>query len=132
VRAFIEGNYITCGGMDDVVEVYGADGVIKVDLSFGSPIRTYSRKGFGYAIEKADTTTGWTRPAVDEFASLGYCAEIAAFVADRGFASLKTGIRRVAARNFPLPMAPKLENAVLPQTEWIVDAVRAAVEGDAA
>ena len=62
----------------------------------------------------------------------GYGAEIAAFVADRGFSSLKTGIRRVAARNFPLPMAPKLENAVLPQTEWIVDAVRAAVEGDAA
>jgi len=62
----------------------------------------------------------------------GYGAEIAAFVADRGFTSLKTGIRRVAARNFPLPMAPKLENAVLPQTEWIVDAVRAAVKGDAA
>jgi pyruvate dehydrogenase E1 component beta subunit len=62
----------------------------------------------------------------------GYGAEIAAFVAGRGFASLKTGIRRVAARNFPLPMAPKLENAVLPQTEWIVDAVRAAVKGDAA
>ena len=62
----------------------------------------------------------------------GYGAEIAAFVAGRGFASLKTGIRRVAARNVPLPMSPKLENAVLPQTEWIVDAVRAAVKGEAA
>ena len=62
----------------------------------------------------------------------GFGAEVAAIVANKGFASLKTGIRRVAGRNFPLPMAPKLENAVLPQTEWIVDAVRAVVKGDAA
>ncbi len=62
----------------------------------------------------------------------GYGAEIAAFVAGRGFGSLKTGIRRVAARNVPLPMSPRLENTVLPQTEWIVDAVRAAVKGEAA
>jgi predicted dehydrogenase len=80
VKAFCEGNYITCGGMDDVVEVYGAEGVIKVDVTFGSPLRVYSRPGFTYAIEKADTTKGWTNPAVDEFASLGYCGEISAFV----------------------------------------------------
>lgn len=80
VRAFVEGNYITCGGMDDTVEIYGSEGVIKIDLTFGSPLRVYSRPGIGYAIEKTDFTTGWTRPAVDEFASLGYCDEIAAFV----------------------------------------------------
>jgi predicted dehydrogenase len=80
VRAFVEGNYITTGGMDDFVEIYGSDGVIKVDVTFGSPLHVYSRKGIGYAIEKTDFTTGWTRPAVDEFASLGYCAEISAFV----------------------------------------------------
>lgn len=79
-RAFVEGNYITCGGMDDTVEIYGTDGVIKVDVTFGSPLHVYSRPGIKYAIEKTDFTTGWTRPAVDEFASLGYCAEIAAFV----------------------------------------------------
>jgi pyruvate/2-oxoglutarate/acetoin dehydrogenase E1 component len=61
----------------------------------------------------------------------GFGAEVAAVVAARGFNDLKTGIVRVAGRNVPLPMAPKLENLVLPQTEWIVDAVSQAV-GDAA
>ena len=61
----------------------------------------------------------------------GFGAEVAAIVADKGFGSLKTGIRRVAGRNVPSPMAPVLENAVLPQAEWIVDAVRSAVNGEA-
>jgi len=79
-RAFVEGNYITVGGMDDVVEVYGSEGVIKVNLTMGSPLAVYSRPGFTYAIEKADTTKGWTRPAVDEERNLGYPDEIAHFV----------------------------------------------------
>ncbi len=79
-RALVEGNYVTVGGMDDAVEVYGAEGVIKVDLTFGSPLRVYSRPGFTYAVEKADTTKGWTRPAVDEMRNLGYPDEIAHFV----------------------------------------------------
>jgi len=53
----------------------------------------------------------------------GFGAEVAAIVAYKGFQFLRAGIRRVAGRNVPLPMAPKLENAVLPQTEWIVEAV---------
>ena len=80
VAAFIEGNYITHGGMDDCIEVYGSEGVIKCDLTFGSPLSVYSRQGFKYAIEKAETTTGWTRPAVDEEANLGYVNEIATFI----------------------------------------------------
>ena len=78
--AFIEGNYITHGGMDDVVEVYGSEGLIKCNLTFGSPLAVYSRPGFEYAIEKAETTKGWTSPAVDEEANLGYVNEIATFV----------------------------------------------------
>jgi pyruvate dehydrogenase E1 component beta subunit len=54
----------------------------------------------------------------------GFGAEVAAIVAGQGFSALRTGIRRVAGKNVPLPMAPNLENAVLPQTEWIVGAVR--------
>ena len=75
-RALVEGNYITVGGMDDKVEVYGATGVIKVDLTFGSPVSVYSRPGYSYAVEKADNTLGWTRPAVDEFYNLGYVHEL--------------------------------------------------------
>ncbi len=80
IHGLIEGNYITAGGMDDRVEIYGAEGVIRADLTFGSPLAVYSRRGFGYAVEKADTTTGWTRPAVDEFYSLGYLHELKYFV----------------------------------------------------
>jgi predicted dehydrogenase len=79
-RALVEGNYITCGGMDDKVEIYGSEGNIHIDLTMGSPLTVYSRKGYNYAIEKTDFTYGWTRPAVDEFMSLGYVGEIAHFV----------------------------------------------------
>ena len=77
---FVEGNYITVGGMDDKVEVYGAEGVLKADLTFGSNIECYSRKGISYSIEKTDHNIGWTRPAVDEFYGLGYVNEMAYFV----------------------------------------------------
>ena len=78
--ALVEGNYITMGGLDDTVEIYGTDGVIKIDLSHGSPVSVYSTDGYSYAIEKAETTKGWTRPAVDEEWSLGYPDEISHFV----------------------------------------------------
>ena len=80
VRAFVEANYITTGGMDDKIEIYGSEGNIHIDLTKGSPIDVYSRPGYGYAVEKADYTTGWTRPAVDEFLSLGYVKEIEHFI----------------------------------------------------
>lgn len=76
-QAFIEGNYITVGGMNDMVEIYGETGNVKVDLTFGSPLNVYSSEGYSYCIEKADTTKGWTRPAVDEFYNLGYVHELA-------------------------------------------------------
>lgn len=75
--AFVEGNYITVGGMDDKIEIYGTEGVLKADLTFGSNLSVYSRPGYGYSIEKADNTLGWTRPAVDEFFNLGYVDELA-------------------------------------------------------
>ncbi len=80
VRGFVESNYITCGGMDDKIEIYGTEGNIHIDLTKGSPLTVYSRPGYGYAIEKADFTHGWTQPAVDEFMSLGYVNEINHFV----------------------------------------------------
>ncbi len=76
----VEGNYITVGGMDDKVEIYGSEGVLKVDLTFGSPIQCYSRPGLSYSIEKTDHNLGWTKPAVDEFYNLGYVEELRYFV----------------------------------------------------
>ena len=79
-HAFCEGNYITVGGMDDKVEIYGSEGRLNIDLTFSSPIQAYSRPGFDYAIEKTDTTKHWTWPAVDEFANLGYVDQLKYFV----------------------------------------------------
>ncbi len=76
-HAFVEGNYITVGGMDDKIEIYGTEGVIKIDLTFGSCVDVYSRPGYSYALEKTDNTLGWTKPAVDEFHNLGYVDELA-------------------------------------------------------
>jgi len=78
--AFVEGNYITRGGMDDKVEIYGEKGVLKVDLTFSSAVSCYAPDGIEYAIEKTDHTLGWTLPAVDEFYNLGYVPELAYFV----------------------------------------------------
>ncbi len=78
--ALVEGNYITVGGMDDRVEIYGSDGILEIDLTFGSPITCYSRPGISYSIEKTDHNFGWTRPAVDEFLSLGYVPELEFFI----------------------------------------------------
>ncbi len=78
--ALIEGNYITLGGMDDKIEIYGTKGVLKIDLTFGSPLRVYSECGYSYVVEKSDLSIGWTTPAVDEFYSLGYQNELAEFV----------------------------------------------------
>jgi len=80
VQAVVEGNYVTRGGMHDVIEIYGAEGRLEVDLTFGSPLSVYSVRGIDYAIEKTDFTQGWTKPAVNEFQSLGYLDELRHFV----------------------------------------------------
>jgi len=78
--AIIEGNYVTFGGLNDCIEIYGNKGNIKVNLSRSSPLSVYSLEGYSYAVEKAETTKGWTFPAVEEEWQLGYWKEIAMFV----------------------------------------------------
>jgi predicted dehydrogenase len=78
--AILEGNYVTTGGMEDVIDIYGTEGCLHLDLTFTSAIKGYSIPGFGYTVEKAEITTGWSRPAVDEKFNLGYVEEISYFV----------------------------------------------------
>jgi len=78
--ALVEGNYITEGGMEDVIDFYCSEGCLHVDLTFSSAIRAFSKPGLDYTVEKADITTGWSNPAVDEKFNLGYAAEINHFV----------------------------------------------------
>lgn len=79
-RGVIDANYITKGGLDDTVEIYGSKGTIKADISQGSPLKVFSLEGYDYAVEKAEMTTGWTFPTPNENWGLGYHNEIAHFV----------------------------------------------------
>jgi pyruvate/2-oxoglutarate/acetoin dehydrogenase E1 component len=57
----------------------------------------------------------------------GWGAELAALVADECLAYLEGPIKRVAGRDVPIPAAPVLEHAVVPQVEDIIAAVHAAL-----
>ena len=52
-------------------------------------------------------------------------AEIAAIIAEEALDYLDSPVRRVAARNVPLPYSPELEKYVLPGSDDIVQAARA-------
>jgi predicted dehydrogenase len=78
--ALVESNYVSEGGMEDVIDFYCTEGCLHLDLTFSSAIRAFSIKGLDYTVEKADITTGWSMPAVDEKHNLGYAAEINHFI----------------------------------------------------
>jgi predicted dehydrogenase len=68
------------GGMDDRAEVFGSEGQAYADLLFGNALRTFSRRGYGYAVEKAGATQGWSFPVFEEIANYGFPQEMQHFV----------------------------------------------------
>ena len=54
----------------------------------------------------------------------GVAGEIIARINELAFEWLDAPVRRVAAHDVPLPYAPTLEDAVLPQTEDLIAASR--------
>ena len=76
----IEDSWAKPGGMDDRIEIYGTEGVIHCDLLHGSSMRTYSKKGYGYAVEKAGDTQGWTFAVFEEAHIYGFLHEMKHFV----------------------------------------------------
>jgi predicted dehydrogenase len=75
-----ENSWARHGGMDDRVEVYGTGGSIYADLFQGNAALTYSEKGYGYAMEKAGSTQGWTFTVFEEAFNQGYPQELKHFV----------------------------------------------------
>ena len=75
----IEDSWAKRGGMDDRSEVYGEGGVAYADLLMGNSVLTYSEYGYGYAVEKAPTTKGWTFTAFEELWNYGFPQEMAHF-----------------------------------------------------
>jgi predicted dehydrogenase len=78
--AVAEESWTKLGGMDDRAEVHGSKGVAYADLLHGSAIRAYSSGGYGYAVEKAGSTVGWSFPMHEEAWNYGFHAEMAHFV----------------------------------------------------
>jgi predicted dehydrogenase len=77
--SIIENSWARRGGMDDRVEVYGEGGLTIANLHMGNALQTYSQYGFGYAVEKAPTTTGWTYPVFEELWNYGFPQEMSHF-----------------------------------------------------
>jgi predicted dehydrogenase len=68
------------GGMDDRAEVYGSEGVAYANLLMGNSILTYSDTGYGYAVEKAASTKGWSFTMYEEIWNYGFPQEMKHFV----------------------------------------------------
>ena len=51
-------------------------------------------------------------------------AEIAAFVAEEGFHYLKKPILRINTPDIPIPYAPNLENAIVPNAKLIQENIK--------
>jgi myo-inositol 2-dehydrogenase / D-chiro-inositol 1-dehydrogenase len=75
-KGLIEDSWARRGGMEDRIEVYGEGGVTYADLHMGNALPTYSEYGYGYAVEKAPTTRGWTYPVFEELWNYGFPQEM--------------------------------------------------------
>lgn len=75
-----ENSWAKHGGMDDRCEVYGTGGVVYADLFMGNAAVSYSKNGYGYAMEKADTTIGWSFTIFEEVFNQGYPHELKHFI----------------------------------------------------
>ncbi len=79
-RAYIEESWAKLGGMDDRAEVHGSEGVAYANLLQGNSIQTYSKQGYGYAVEKAGSTAGWSFTIYEELWNYGFPQEMQHFV----------------------------------------------------
>jgi 2-oxoisovalerate dehydrogenase E1 component len=122
VREGTDVSIITYGAVVHRAEVAAAelarDGVSAeiIDLRTLSP---YDWEAIGSTVRK----TNRVLVAYEDTRSWGYGAEIAARIADELFDQLDAPVRRVAATDTFCAYQPKLEDAILPQTEGIVSAV---------
>jgi myo-inositol 2-dehydrogenase/D-chiro-inositol 1-dehydrogenase len=78
--AMLENSWAKGGGVDDRCEVYGKKGHTRADLLRGSSLLTYSEEGYGYAVEKAGATKGYTFTMFEETWNYGFPQEMQHFV----------------------------------------------------
>ncbi|MGD8237733.1 MAG: Gfo/Idh/MocA family oxidoreductase [Armatimonadota bacterium] len=80
VTCVAEESWAKRGGMDDRAEFHGSEGVIYADLLRGNALLTFSDVGYGYSVEKAPMTRGWTFAAFEEIWNYGFPQEMAHFI----------------------------------------------------
>jgi predicted dehydrogenase len=80
VVCIAEESWTKLGGMDDRAELHGSKGVAFADLLHGNAIETYSQGGYGYAVEKAGSTAGWSFTIYEEAWNYGFPQEMEHFV----------------------------------------------------
>ncbi len=80
VMGLAEESWTKLGGMDDRAEIHGSKGVGYADLLRGNAIETYSSVGYGYAVEKAGSTLGWSFAIYEEAWNYGFPQEFEHFV----------------------------------------------------
>ena len=128
VTAVAENSWAKPGGMDDKSEVYGTGGVVYADLFMGNAAVSYSKKGYDYAMEKADTTIGWSFTVFEEVFNQGYPHELRHFIdcvlhdkqplvtGEDGRAVLEVIYAAYASaaegRKIELPFAPKVSKPI--------------------
>ena len=74
-----ENSWCKTGGIDDRCQIMGTHGNTDVDLIRGNALITHSKTGYGYAVEKADTTVGWTFTGFEEEWNYGFPQEMQHF-----------------------------------------------------
>lgn len=80
VTALAEESWVRKGGMDDRAEIIGSKGNASANLLQGNAILTYSDCGYGYAVEKAGGTQGWSFTIYEEAWNYGFPQEMQHFV----------------------------------------------------
>ncbi len=75
-----ENSWAKTGGVDDRCEIYGSGGFTRADLLRGTSLLTYSESGYGYAVEKVASTSGYTFTMFEEIWNYGFPQEMAHFV----------------------------------------------------
>jgi len=80
ITGLAEESWAKKGGMDDRAEVYGSEGLAYANLLMGNSILTYSDTGYGYAVEKASSTKGWSFTIYEEIWNYGFPQEMEHFV----------------------------------------------------
>jgi predicted dehydrogenase len=75
----VENSWTKPGGMDDAIEVFGSHGETYADMLMGNALPTYSEVGYGYAVEKAASTKGWSWPVFEEHWNYGFPQEMRHF-----------------------------------------------------